>query len=57
MRWIAIVPLALLLSACGWVYNTEVVSYRTVEVDPAPPTFVIMDDAPVDVTTTEVDYY
>ncbi|WP_367606409.1 hypothetical protein [Legionella sp. W05-934-2] len=57
MRWIAIVPLALLLSACGTLYTSEVVSYRTVTVDPSPPTFVIVDEAPVDVTMTEIDYY
>ena len=57
MRWIAMIPLVLMLSACGWVYNSEVVSYRTVTVDPAPPTFVVMENFPVDVTTTEIDYY
>lgn len=57
MRWMAILPLALMLSACGWVYDTEVVTVRTVAVQPVPPTFVITDDAPLDVTTTEIDYY
>lgn len=57
MRWIIMVPLMLLLSACCNVYESNMVTYHTVEVAPPPPTFVVDHNAPVDVTTTDVDYY
>lgn len=56
MKWTVLIPLALLLSACGF-RNTEIVEYRQVTVVPPYETITIVDDVPVDVTTTTIEYY
>jgi len=57
MKGIYLIPLALLLGACGYI-NTEVVEYRQVVVTPPYADVVSVDYEPVDVTTsTIVDYY
>lgn len=57
MKWFALISLVFILSACGRVYDTEVVAYRTVEVEPIAPSYVVINEPTVDMTTTEVDYY
>jgi hypothetical protein len=64
MKWIALAPLIPLLTACGCCTNRDVIEYRQVSFKPAviatpvhydPVT--IIDDDPLDVTTTTIDYY
>ncbi|WP_019215241.1 hypothetical protein [Legionella tunisiensis] len=73
MKWIALTPAVLLLTACGCCTNS--VAYQEVNVAPvvATPVYyptpayysrpvyydsaVIIDNAPVDVTTTTIEYY
>ncbi len=60
MRWMIVVPLILMLTACGTCgtfCTADMVAYNTVEVAPPPPTFVVDYGASLDVTTTEIDYY
>lgn len=56
MKGFLLLPLALLLTACG-VTNTEVIQYREVTVAPPYSTIQVIQDEPVDVTTTTVEYY
>ncbi|VEG91293.1 hypothetical protein [Legionella spiritensis] len=57
MKWIALIPVIFLLSACCCTRNTEVVEYRQVTVAPPYQSITILDEEPVDVTTTTVEYY
>lgn len=57
MKWITLIPVVLILSACGYVASTEVVEYREVLVTPPYESITIVDEEPVDVTTTTVQYY
>jgi len=59
MKWITLIPVVLLLAACGYttINSTEVVEYREVMVAPPYETVDIVDEEPVDVTTTTVQYY
>lgn len=59
MKWIALLPVFLLLEGCVVTSNSEVVEYQQVVVPPSNeplPAFYNRDDA-VDVTTTTVNYY
>lgn len=56
MKWIALVPVALILSACCCT-NREVIAYKQVLVAPPCETVSVVDVEPVDVTTTTVQYY
>lgn len=57
MKWILFIPVVFLLAACGYTSSTEVVEYREVVVAPPYETVSIVDEEPVDVTTTTVQYY
>lgn len=71
MKWITLAPMIILLTACGCCTNTGVgvVEYRQVSYRPivaprvvvATPVYydpvTIIDEDPIDVTTTTVDYY
>lgn len=79
MKWIALAPITLLLTACGCCTSTGLVEYRQVSYKPtvvatpvvttrvvaapvvATPVYydpvTIIDDDPIDVTTTTIDYY
>jgi hypothetical protein len=52
MKWIPLLPLVLLLSAC----TRDVVEYRQVLVTPPCGTLTLVDVAPVDVTTTTTSF-
>lgn len=56
MKGIIFLSLTLLLGACS---RTEVIDYQQVLVAPQPSyqPFTIVDDEPVDVTMTSIDYY
>ncbi len=56
MKWIALLSIVV-LTACTTVRTTEVVQYRQVTVQPVVDEVVVVDDDPVDVTETEIDYY
>ena len=56
MKWIALFPM-IFLTACGY-YNSELVDYREVVVTPPPyHSVTVVDEVPVNVTTTEINYY
>lgn len=78
MKWIALAPITVLLTACGCCTNTGLMEYRQVTYRPtvvatpvvttrvvapvvATPVYydpvTIIDDDPIDVTTTTIDYY
>lgn len=60
MKWIPFLPVVLLLASCGFystTTSTEVVEYREVIVAPPYESVSIVDEEPVDVTTTTVQYY
>jgi hypothetical protein len=73
MKWIIVAPIIILLTACACCTNRDVVAYRSVTFRPAVVTtavvapvvttpvyydpVTIVDDSPIDVTTTTVDYY
>lgn len=55
MKWMSVLGLALFLSACGFT-TTEVVEYESVYAPPYEET-VVVDYAPVNITTTTIEYY
>ena len=55
MKWLMIVPVFTLLTACGYTTRTDVIEYQ--QVVPATYTTSVVYEEPVDVTTTVVDYY
>lgn len=70
MKWIALAPIIVLLTACGCCTRPAVgvVEYRQVAYKPvvrpvvvATPVYydpvTIIDEDPIDVTTTTIDYY
>lgn len=59
MKWIGIIPLILILTACGF-RGREVIEYQQVVVTPVCDTVSYarpIYTAPVDVTITNIDYY
>jgi len=71
MKWIALTPMIILLTACGCCASRDVAEYRQVSYTPSvvvatpvyyqPPAYYepmgIMDEDPIDVTATTIDYY
>ena len=64
MKWIALTPLLILLTACGCCTNRNYVELRrityTTPVVTTPIYYdpvTIIDNDPIDVTTTTIDYY
>lgn len=61
MKWIMLIPVVLLVTACGCYTNT--IEYQQVNVSPvvARPvyydTLTMIDPKPVDVTATIIQYY
>lgn len=64
MKWIALLPIVALLTACGCCTNRGITEFRSVTYTPtvvAAPIYydpvTIIDQDPIDVTTTTIDYY
>ncbi|MBA2657632.1 MAG: hypothetical protein H0U70_11740 [Tatlockia sp.] len=63
MKWIIFIPIISLLTACACCTNNSYSSYHQVNYAPlvTSPVYYdpvsIVDDSPIDVTTTTVDYY
>lgn len=70
MKWISLATLIVLLSACNCCRNRTIVEYDQVTYRPAVVTsaavvtspvyydpVTVIDDDPIDVTTTTLDYY
>jgi hypothetical protein len=58
MKWLGLLALFGLLSACGTVTRTQIVEYREVSIAPVVNEVTIIDDEdPVDMTTTTIEYY
>ncbi|KTD52554.1 hypothetical protein Lqui_0120 [Legionella quinlivanii] len=56
MRWIVLLPAIFFLAACCNT-NREVIEYRQVLATPPCYTSAFVDEEPVDVTTTTVQYF
>lgn len=60
MKFLLIALSTILVTACTTVQRTEYVQYRQVTVVPPPPVFqstTVIEQEPIDVTTTTVEYY
>lgn len=57
MKWIYLVPIALLLTACGFYNDPKGVEYRQVVVSPFYGETTVVDYQPVDVTGSRMEYY
>lgn len=60
MKFFLIILAAFSITACTTIQKTEYVQYRQVTVVPPPPVFestTVIEQEPIDVTTTTVEYY
>lgn len=64
MKWIALTPILILLTACGCCKGSGFAEFRQVSYTPrvvVNPVYydpvTVIDEDPIDVTTTTVDYY
>ncbi len=60
MKGLLLILAALFVTACTTVQKTEYIQYRQVTVVPPPPVFqstTVIEQEPIDVTTTTVEYY
>lgn len=58
MKWIMLLGITIMASSCCcYPPTTRVVQYRQVAVAPVVETVIMNNQAPIDVTTTTIDFY